>query len=141
MDWRGASPEFYRLAPRGAIPTATKMPAVAAADHQDVRAKLLAERARVLGEIAYNEDEVEALQEQSGDERQDEQMGGGASFTLDREIDRALDDNAEHILHSIDEALKRVDDGTYGICAHCGRPISEGRLQARPYAALCIDCV
>ncbi len=117
------------------------MPAVAAADHQDVRAKLLAERARVLGEIAYNEDEVEALQEQSGAERQDEQMGGGASFTLDREIDRALDDNAEHILHSIDEALKRIDDGTYGICANCGRPISEGRLQARPYAARCIDCV
>jgi len=95
----------------------------------------------VLREIAYTEDEVKALQEQSGAEHQDEQIGGGASFTLDREIDRALDDNAEHILQSIDAALKRIDAGTYGICANCGKPISEGRLQARPYAALCIDCV
>lgn len=95
----------------------------------------------MLGEIAYTENEVEALQEQSGAEHQDEQIGGGASFTLDREIDRALDDNAEHILQSIDEALKRIDDGSFGICVDCGKPISEGRLHARPYAALCIDCV
>ena len=101
----------------------------------------LAERARVLSEITYTENEVEELQEQSSAEHQDEQIGGGASFTLDREIDRALDDNAEHILHSIDEALKRLDDGTYGTCDSCGKPISEGRLEARPYAVFCIECV
>jgi DnaK suppressor protein len=110
-------------------------------DQERARARLLKERASVLSEIAYTEDEVRELQKQSSDERQDEQIGGGASFTLDREIDRALDDNAEHILRSIDEALKRVDDGTYGTCAACGKPISEGRLEARPYATLCIECV
>lgn len=110
-------------------------------DQERARTRLLAERARVLDEIAYTENEVEALQEQSSDEHQDEQIGGGGSFTLDREIDRALDDNAEHILKSIDEALKRIDDGSYGTCAECGRPIAEGRLEARPYATLCIECV
>lgn len=110
-------------------------------DHQQARARLLAERARVLSEITYAEDEVKELQGQSSAEHQDEQIGGGASFTLDREIDRALDDNAEHILHLIDEALKRIDDGTYGTCDSCGKPISEGRLEARPYAVLCIECV
>jgi DnaK suppressor protein len=113
---------------------------MAAAGHQRFQARLLEERARVLSEISYTEDEVEALQEQSSAEHQDEQIGGGASFTLDREIDRALDDNAEHILQEVDAALKRIDDGSYGVCAECGKPISEGRLEARPYAVLCIEC-
>jgi DnaK suppressor protein len=114
---------------------------MAGVDQEQARARLLAERARVLSDIAYTEDELKALQKQSSDERQDEQIGGGASFTLDREIDRALDVNAEHILQEIDEALKRIESGTYGTCAECGKPISEGRLEARPYAVLCIECV
>jgi RNA polymerase-binding transcription factor DksA len=37
-------------------------------------------------------------------------------------------------------ALARVADGSYGICANCGRPIAPGRLEARPTATLCIEC-
>ncbi|MGH2970804.1 MAG: TraR/DksA family transcriptional regulator [Gaiellaceae bacterium] len=47
---------------------------------------------------------------------------------LDREID------------SIDASLKRIEEGTYGTCATCGREIPEQRLEAYPWAALCIDC-
>ncbi|MEV6152873.1 TraR/DksA C4-type zinc finger protein [Nonomuraea sp. NPDC052129] len=38
------------------------------------------------------------------------------------------------------EALKRVDEGTYGRCVDCGKPVPEGRLEARPEAARCVEC-
>ena len=41
---------------------------------------------------------------------------------------------------SVQRALVRLQDGTYGECIHCGEKISDGRLVARPEAALCIDC-
>ncbi|WP_125132280.1 TraR/DksA C4-type zinc finger protein [Microbacterium sp. 10M-3C3] len=40
----------------------------------------------------------------------------------------------------IDAALARVDDGTYGVCAGCGRPIPAGRLEVRPTAQYCVAC-
>ena len=43
-------------------------------------------------------------------------------------------------LAEIDHALARIDDGTYGICARCGKRITVARLDARPTAELCIDC-
>jgi DnaK suppressor protein len=62
-----------------------------------------------------------------------------ATDTFMRELDGGLEENAEHLLGEIDAALARIDDGTYGICVACGRPIAEERLAAVPYAALCLD--
>lgn len=62
-----------------------------------------------------------------------------ASETYMRELDEGLEESAEHVLAEIDAALGRIDDGTYGVCAACGRPIGEERLAAVPYATLCID--
>ena len=56
-----------------------------------------------------------------------------------RELDDGLGENAEHLLGAIDDALRRIEDGTYGVCVVCGRPIGEDRLAAVPYATLCID--
>ncbi len=47
---------------------------------------------------------------------------------------------AEAQLTETDAALARVADGSYGACLACGRPIAPARLEARPAAALCIDC-
>ena len=110
------------------------------ADLERFRSKLIEERARVLGELDYTEEEIDDLQRQTAAEREDEQIGGGASFTLDREIDRALEEDAERELRAIEAALGRIEDGAYGTCANCGEPISVGRLEARPYATLCIGC-
>lgn len=62
-----------------------------------------------------------------------------ATDTYMRELDEGLGENAEHILSEIDDALRRIDGGTYGTCTACGRPIAEDRLEALPYASLCID--
>jgi RNA polymerase-binding transcription factor DksA len=55
-------------------------------------------------------------------------------------IDHLHEANSEHVLGSIDEALRRIETGTYGTCVRCGKPISEERLEAIPYATRCIDC-
>jgi DnaK suppressor protein len=66
-------------------------------------------------------------------------LADSASETYMRELDEGLEENAEHIPGEIEAALGRIDDGTYGRCTACGRQIDQERLEAVPYATLCID--
>jgi DnaK suppressor protein len=52
----------------------------------------------------------------------------------------ALDDEARRTVMLIDAALKRIENGSYGICAKCGTEIPEARLKALPYATTCVKC-
>ena len=52
----------------------------------------------------------------------------------------ALDDEARTTVQNIDGALLRIKEGTYGICGRCGKPINKKRLEAVPYASVCIEC-
>lgn len=81
------------------------------------------------------DDEVEEVAAAS-----DNHLAETASATLGREIDYTLGGNAEQVLFEIDAALRRIDDGTYGICSNCGNEIPRERLEASPWASLCIDC-
>lgn len=56
------------------------------------------------------------------------------------EHNTALKVHEEHLLKDIHDALGRIEDGTYGKCAFCGKDIGEERLEAIPYTRLCIDC-
>ncbi len=69
----------------------------------------------------------------------DDHIADSATETYMRELDDGLGENAEHLLAEIDAALGRMEAGTYGVCVVCGRPIGEERLEAVPYAILCID--
>lgn len=60
--------------------------------------------------------------------------------TFERTKDIALRANVVSMLAQIDGAIARIDAGTYGTCERCGKPIAPGRLDAIPYATLCIDC-
>jgi DnaK suppressor protein len=62
-----------------------------------------------------------------------------ASETFERELDESLEDNADNVIREIDLALRKIEEGTYGKCAVCGKEIPEERLAAVPYATLCID--
>jgi RNA polymerase-binding protein DksA len=70
----------------------------------------------------------------------DNHLGETATATLDREIDYTLEENSGQVLAEIDRALKRIEEGTYGICNNCGREIPVERLDAYPWAELCIEC-
>jgi len=57
-----------------------------------------------------------------------------------QEVDFALMEMKSATLSKIDEALQRLGEGRYGVCAECNEPIAEARLQAVPFASLCRDC-
>jgi RNA polymerase-binding protein DksA len=70
----------------------------------------------------------------------DDNFADSAAATTERGEVLALIDQTRERLAAVEEALARMDDGTYGSCANCGRPIPEARLEARPLAVLCVDC-
>jgi DnaK suppressor protein len=111
-------------------------------DTEHFRQKLLEERQRVVEAISYLHDENPGTIEDETDEvvgSVDNHLADTATVTVDREIDYTLEENSEHVLAEIDAALKRIDDGTFGICRTCGKPIEPERLELLPYATQCID--
>ena len=81
-----------------------------------------------------------ALEHEPGDVQFDEEGGEGGTANVDREIDLYLSAQARATVVEIDRALQKIEDGTYGICEQCGDVIPDARLQALPYAALCVSC-
>ncbi|CUS33430.1 TraR/DksA family transcriptional regulator [Candidatus Nitrospira nitrificans] len=67
-------------------------------------------------------------------------VGDQALMDLERELGISLMEMRNRRRQSIDEAITRLHEGTYGICAECGVEISEKRLQAVPFAKLCVEC-
>jgi DnaK suppressor protein len=63
-----------------------------------------------------------------------------ASLESDRNFELRIRDRERKLISKMQEAIKRIDDGTYGLCETCGGPISEKRLMARPVTTSCIDC-
>lgn len=70
----------------------------------------------------------------------DQHMADTATETVDREIDYTLEESDGRLLAAIDAALTRIDAGNYGVCVNCGAQIAAERLEAMPWATLCIDC-
>ncbi|HUC34814.1 MAG TPA: TraR/DksA C4-type zinc finger protein [Gaiellaceae bacterium] len=103
------------------------------------RDELLAERERVSTSIQHLHEEG-SLEEETEEETYDNHLADSATATLNREIDYSLEENSGHVLTAIDEALERIESGTFGTCGRCGKPIAEERLDAIPYANRCIDC-
>lgn len=67
-------------------------------------------------------------------------MADQATDNFDTEFSLDLASNEQKFLNEIDAAIKRIDDGTFGACEQCQKPISIKRLQAIPYARFCIKC-
>jgi DnaK suppressor protein len=115
---------------------------VSAIDTDRFRGALLEERARVTAAIQnLHADHPGTISDETGEDAvYDNHLADTATETYDRELDYTLEENSEHVLRDIDDALKRIEDGTYGTCTNCGKQIPEERLEARPWATLCIDC-
>ncbi len=110
-------------------------------DTERFRVALVDERRRVEHALAtLRHDHPGSLDDEVEEVASDNHLAETASATLGREIDYTLGDNAEQVLSEIDAALQRIDDRTYGICFNCGNEIPRERLEANPWASLCIDC-
>jgi len=115
---------------------------VSAIDTNRFRELLVDERNRVAAAIEnLHEEHPGSMSEDSGEEAVfDNHLADTATETYDRELDYTLEENSEHVLKDIDAALLRIEGGTYGVCSDCGSQIPEERLEARPWATLCIEC-
>ena len=83
---------------------------------------------------------AELMHDREGSNDDDEHDPEGVTLSSDWSRLTGLADAAASELQQVDDALDRVDAGTYGICANCGRPIPAGRLEVRPFAVHCVAC-
>jgi RNA polymerase-binding protein DksA len=103
--------------------------------------------------IAHKEkifEELKAMADSGLSKSQREASGDISSYTYhmadlatdnyDREFSLDLASNERKLLFEIEEALKRIDEGTYGLCMECGNRITKTRLKAVPHTALCRGC-
>jgi RNA polymerase-binding protein DksA len=74
----------------------------------------------------------------SGEVAFDEEYADSGTATFERERDLSLENNTRDLLGKIAKALDRMEQGKYGICERCGKPIEKARMKALPYALLCI---
>ena len=113
-----------------------------AIDTEQFRERLLEERTRVHSAIQFLHEEHPGSLEDETEEPVgvDNHLADTATATLDREIDFTLGENSEQVLAEIDDALGRIEAGTFGTCRTCGQPIAPERLEAMPWATQCIDC-
>jgi DnaK suppressor protein len=112
-------------------------------DRDHFRGLLLTHRAQISRAlVAIHADSSTSLEDATGELNSsslDDHLGDLATETHDREVEFGLEENADEVVLEIDAALKRIDAGTYGVCGACGKPIGRERLEARPWATLCID--
>ena len=106
------------------------------------RQALLTERVKVAGEIkSIARETAKSPREASGDlSAYTVHMADMAADAYEREVSMNIVSSEQEVLYQIDDALKRFEEGTYGICQQCNKPITMSRLKAVPYASLCIKC-
>lgn len=109
---------------------------------KEFRELLLELRAKFAGEIrAIAREASKNPREASGDlSSYTVHMADMSADTYQRELSLNMISTEQQVFYQIEEALKRFDDGMYGMCQQCGTPINLSRLKAVPYTSLCIAC-
>lgn len=103
--------------------------------YKTIEKMLIKMRQELLEEIARNRKmEADDLKNEIGD------IYDSADNERDRQLSLILNDRDRKKLIAIDEALSRIEDGTYGICEDCGKRIAPNRLKILPFALLCVPC-
>lgn len=109
------------------------------AELQEVRAGLVQQVEELRREYEQARADLEVLQRQSADGAGDDQADAGTK-TFEREQEMSIAQNKLALLTQDEQAIERIDAGTYGRCTNCGQPIAKARLQAFPSAGLCVSC-
>ena len=103
------------------------------------RERLLVLRARLQGDMTQMEDNA-LNKDHDKTTSMPNHMAELGSGNFDQELTLSLLGNENDALGQIDGALKRIEDGSFGRCEQCGMKIPKSRLEAIPYAALCVQC-
>lgn len=112
-------------------------------DFKEFEQRLLAERQRILKEMGHLENTVLKVNQRdsAGDlSGYSFHMADVGTDAMEREKAFLFASNEGQLLKEINEALRRVYRGEYGVCENCGQPIARARLEAMPYARLCLSC-
>ncbi len=102
---------------------------------EKVRKRLLAKRDELLADLAKNREVSDETVDESAQD-----MADRATSSYMKEFAYSLSETDRKILLLIEQALVRLDAGTFGTCVHCGQPVQEKRLDAVPWARHCLDC-
>lgn len=105
-----------------------------AAELEELREELEEKRRELLESYRRSQEG----QREAGDEGQD--LADRATEHYTREFQYSLSDKERESVRAVEEALERMEAGTFGECQECGEQISDRRLQAIPWARLCIEC-
>src|SRR3954469_6275219 len=106
-----------------------------------IRDELLRLRASAEAESATLARDLAALFAASRDSNADDEHDPeGATIGFERAQLTALLNAARHRIAEVDDALRRLDEGSYGTCEQCGAPTPAPRLAARPFARRCVAC-
>lgn len=100
------------------------------------------EKTRLTDVILEIEEEQEELRlsKTSAEKSPDPNTAEGGSLAFEIEKELSLHQNAKDLLAQAEEALERIEEGTYGICANCDSAIPVARLEALPHTKLCVTC-
>ena len=138
-----AAPAAVSAPPPRAAATAAPIARVTEKDHKRFETRLLEERARLLKELGYLEQNVlkQNPRDSSGDlSGYSFHMADAGTDAMEREKAFLFASTEGRALHDVDEALRRLYKGEYGMCESCGQPIAPQRLEVVPHARLCIKC-
>lgn len=102
---------------------------------EEERQRLLA----LIEELEHDREEAR-LTETSSEHSADPTSTEGASMAFEYEKELSIVNNAKDLLGKVEHALERMEEGSYGICEICGERIPTARLEALPYATLCVAC-
>ena len=107
-----------------------------------LRQKLVDEKDRLRHQAEELTAEAEQLarEREAGDTQFDEESGEGDTVNIERERDLLLSATARQVVEEIDDALDRIKRNKYGVCKPAGRKIALERLEAIPWAQVCVDC-
>jgi DnaK suppressor protein len=111
-------------------------------DLEEIRNRLVEEKTDLERQVEEIEEEsFQATQsDMTGEVGLDDDFADAGSATFDRENALSISNNIRDLINQIDNAIRKIDDGTYGTCERCGKPIDAARLKALPHASLCMDC-
>ncbi|KAA0253716.1 MAG: TraR/DksA family transcriptional regulator [Acidobacteria bacterium] len=102
---------------------------------EKARKRLLAKREELVVDLEKNREISESTVDESAQD-----MADRATSSYTKEFAYSLSESDRKLLVLIDQALDRIEAGTYGACVHCSQPVQEKRLEAVPWARHCLEC-